>query len=322
MAEIVNPPGKDFYPDKVKAYGPGLQSTGLAVGKPTEFTVRDNGNGTYACSYTPRKPIKHTVMVSWGGVNIPESPFRMNIGAGCHPNKVKVSGPGVAKTGLKAYEPTYFTVDCAEAGQGDISIGIKCAPGVVGPAEADIDFDIIRNDNDTFTVKYTPPGAGSYTIMVLFANQAIPMTPIRIKVDPSHDASKVKAEGPGLSRSGNHPQAQPPHPPQANNHHAHFRHTQPKRLQAIPMTPIRIKVDPSHDASKVKAEGPGLSRSGVELCKPTHFTVNTKGAGKAKLDCQFMAVTYGGDNVPKSPFNVGVAPTLDLNKINVTGLGN
>lgn len=28
------------------------------------------------------------------------------------------------------------------------------------------------------------------------------------------------------------------------------------------MTPIRIKVDPAHDASKVKAEGPGLSRSG------------------------------------------------------------
>lgn len=38
--------------------------------------------------------------------------------------------------------------------------------------------------------------------MVLLMFQAIPMTPIRIKVDPSHDASKVKAEGPGLSRSG------------------------------------------------------------------------------------------------------------------------
>lgn len=45
---------------------------------------------------------------------------------------------------------------------------------MVGPAEADIDFDIIRNDNDTFTVKYTPPGAGSYTIMVLFADQVSP----------------------------------------------------------------------------------------------------------------------------------------------------
>lgn len=61
--------------------------------------------------------------------------------------------------------------DACLLGSGDISIGIKCAPGVVGPAEADIDFDIIRNDNDTFTVKYTPPGAGSYTIMVLFADQ-------------------------------------------------------------------------------------------------------------------------------------------------------
>lgn len=54
---------------------------------------------------------------------------------------------------------------------GDISIGIKCAPGVVGPAEADIDFDIIKNDNDTFTVKYTPPAPGRFTIMVLFADQ-------------------------------------------------------------------------------------------------------------------------------------------------------
>jgi len=47
-------------------------------GTPLDVQVRDNGNGTYACSYTPRKPIKHTVMVSWGGVNIPESPFRVS----------------------------------------------------------------------------------------------------------------------------------------------------------------------------------------------------------------------------------------------------
>lgn len=115
-------------------------------GTPVDVQVKDNGNGTYSCSYTPRKPVKHTAMISWGGVNISDSPFRvctqtylcsfnqeylikktlaamyfllqMNIGAGCHPNKVKVSGPGVAKTGLKAFEPTYFTVDCSEAGQG------------------------------------------------------------------------------------------------------------------------------------------------------------------------------------------------------------
>lgn len=42
----------------------------------------------------------------------------------------------------------------------------------------------------------------SNTVLLECIFQAIPMTPIRIKVDPSHDASKVKAEGPGLSRSG------------------------------------------------------------------------------------------------------------------------
>uniref|UniRef100_A0A8C8SLV3 Filamin C n=1 Tax=Pelusios castaneus TaxID=367368 RepID=A0A8C8SLV3_9SAUR len=317
----IKPATNEYFPEKVKAFGPGLEPTGCIVDKPAEFTIdargagkaelkiyaqdaeglpidikiKDNGDNTFRCVYVPTKPIKHTIIISWGGVNIPKSPFRVAVGEGSHPEKVKVYGPGVEKTGLKANEPTYFTVDCSEAGQGDVSIGIKCAPGVVGPAEADIDFDIIKNDNDTFTVKYMPPAAGRYTIMVLFANQE------------------------------------------------------------IPTSPFRIKVDPSHDASKVKAEGPGLSRTGVEVGKPTHFTVHTKGAGKAKLDVQFagaakgpavrdfeiidnhdysytvkytavqqgnlaVTVTYGGDPIPKSPFPVSVAPPLDLSKVKVQGL--
>ncbi|XP_075713670.1 filamin-C isoform X2 [Rhinoderma darwinii] len=317
------PASNKAFPEKVKAFGPGLEPTGVIVEHPAEFTIdaraagtaelkiyaqdaegtpidikiKDNGDNTYVCVYVPIKPIKHTIIISWAGVNIPNSPYRVSVGEGSHPSKVKVYGPGVEKTGLKANEPTYFTVDCSEAGQGDVSIGIKCAPGVVGPAEADIDFDIIKNDNDTFTVKYTPPGAGRYTIMVLFADQE------------------------------------------------------------IPISPFRVKVDPSHDANKVKAEGPGLNRIGVEVGKPTHFTVYTKGAGKAKLDVQFtgtmktevvqdfeiidnhdysytvkytavqqgnisILVTYGADPIPKSPFVVNVAPPLDLGKVKVQGLNN
>lgn len=60
---------------------------------------------------------------------------------------------------------------CGDVRTGDVSIGIKCAAGVVGVAEVDIDFDIIKNDNDTFTVKYTPPAPGRYTVMVLFADK-------------------------------------------------------------------------------------------------------------------------------------------------------
>lgn len=52
-------------------------------------------------------------------------------------------------------------------------------------------------------------------------------------------------------------------------------------------------MEPSHDSSKVKAEGPGVARSGVECGKPTHFTVHTKGAGKAPVDVQFTGTGKG-----------------------------
>ncbi|KAH0630144.1 hypothetical protein JD844_012814, partial [Phrynosoma platyrhinos] len=309
---FIQPASPDFNSDKVKAYGPGLEKTGCIVNNPAEFTIdtKEGGNaplkiyaqdgdgnpidiqmkskpdGIYACSYVPTKPIKHTIAVTWGGANVPNSPYR-----------VKVIGPGVERTGLKANEPTHFTVDCTEAGEGDVSVGIKCDANVISEEEQDIEFGIIHNVNDTFTVKYTPPAAGRYTVKVLFAGEE------------------------------------------------------------IPTSPFRVKVEPSHDASKVKAEGPGLSKSGVENGKPTHFTVFTKGAGKAPLDVQFngpmagdavkdldiidnydyshtvrytpvqqgsmdILVNYGGDPIPRSPFTVGVAAPLDLSKIKLNGLEN
>ncbi|RXN35842.1 filamin-B isoform X1 [Labeo rohita] len=95
----------------------------------------------------------------------------VNVGKGSHPHKVKVFGPGVERSGLKAHEPTHFTVDCTEAGEGDVSVGIKCDANVISDKEEDVDFDIIPNANDTITVKYIPPGAGRLTIKVLFTDQ-------------------------------------------------------------------------------------------------------------------------------------------------------
>ncbi|KAM7421946.1 hypothetical protein PAMA_010159 [Pampus argenteus] len=315
MAWIV-PDNHDSNADKVQAFGPGLEKTGCLVGQPAEFTVnakdagkgplkimaqdveglpvevkvRSKGDGLYSCSYTPTSPLKHTVAITWGGVGIANSPFRVNVGKGSHPNMVKVFGPGVERTGLKANEPTHFTVDCSGAGDGDVSVGIKCDANMVSDREADVDFDIIPNANDTFTVKYVPPAAGRLTVKVLFTDKE------------------------------------------------------------VPQSPFNVKVEPSHDASKVKAEGPGLARNGVESYKPTHFTVLTKGAGKAPLDVSFsssvkdfdiidnynysqtvkytpvqqgemtIVVKFGGDPIAKSPFTVGVAAPLDLDKISVDNL--
>lgn len=97
-------PRGNFDPTLVKAYGPGVdKDTPLIINKPVEFTVdcreageaplrvvvtdsdyqkldvavKNNGNGTYTCRYTPIYPNRHTVFITYGGVAIPKSPIRV-----------------------------------------------------------------------------------------------------------------------------------------------------------------------------------------------------------------------------------------------------
>uniref|UniRef100_H2ZJ19 Uncharacterized protein n=1 Tax=Ciona savignyi TaxID=51511 RepID=H2ZJ19_CIOSA len=225
MAQIA-PADSKTHP-KVKAYGPGLESGTPVNGRPTNFTVdakragapapvevvavaadgenlpvkvTDNGDGTYDCDYTPKNPIKHTIIPSYAGVAVKDSPFRVNVNEDSYPDKVKVYGPGV-EPGLKAEEPTYFTVDCAKAGNGDVSIGIKCAAGVVGPTERDVEFEIIKNDatdtftDSTYTVSYTPNGEGPMDVDVTYGGDRVPGSPFPVDVAPPLDVNAIKVKG-------------------------------------------------------------------------------------------------------------------------------
>lgn len=46
--------------------------------QPVDVQVRNNGNGTYTCRYTPRNPVRHCILIDYGGVAIPNSPFRVS----------------------------------------------------------------------------------------------------------------------------------------------------------------------------------------------------------------------------------------------------
>jgi len=300
------------------AYGPGLETGVPVVGQPAEFTVDargagmdaplkiyakdsegndipvqivDNNDGTYTCIYIPEKSAKHTIIVSIGGINIPKSPWRVLVQEDSRPENVRVYGPGVEPNGLKADEPTYFTVDCTDAGLGDVSIGIKSAPGVTGATDEDMDFDIIKNDNDTFTVRWHPPSAGVYTIQVLFADQEIPGAPIDVSVSPNHDASKVVADGPGLL---------------------------PKGVEAEKPTNFTIyargagKGNP--EVAIVNAQGQPIAEAVVTPNGDGSFTVQycPTADGPAQVH-----VSYGGDTVPNSPFNINVAPALNISMVQV-----
>lgn len=52
-------------------------STQDAEGCTFNIKITDRGDSTFVCAYTPVKPIKHTIIITWGEVNVPNSPFRV-----------------------------------------------------------------------------------------------------------------------------------------------------------------------------------------------------------------------------------------------------
>ncbi|CAG5133090.1 unnamed protein product, partial [Candidula unifasciata] len=311
MADIIAP--QAYNPGKVVAKGPGLEKTGLAPNKWAEFTVdtrpagkaplhiscmdvdykpldvqvQDNGNGTYSCRYFPTRNVKHTVTITYGGVIIPKAPFR-------------------------TFTPTYFVVDCKEAGPGDVAVGLTDERGV------DVPVKTIDNQDGTFTVQYEPKTPGVYTVLVYFANKEVPQSPIKVKVEPSIDVSKVRVVGleprvfldcpneftvDARSVSPNaqgkvkaivtSPSGQRTDTLVKNNGDGTYIvlytpfEQGPQKIDVtyedlpIPKSPFNVPAIPGSDASKVKAYGPGLE--GGLTDQPAVFTVDMKGAGKGGL---------------------------------------
>lgn len=52
------------------------------------------------------------------------------------------------------------------------------------------------------------------------------------------------------------------------------------------ISPYKVKVLPTHDASKVRASGPGLNTTGVPASLPVEFTIDAKDAGEGLLAVQ------------------------------------
>lgn len=61
-----------FFPPLLLA-SPAQDAEGCTI----DIKITDKGDGTFHCVYTPVKPIKHTIIITWGEVNVPNSPFRV-----------------------------------------------------------------------------------------------------------------------------------------------------------------------------------------------------------------------------------------------------
>ncbi len=293
------------------AYGPGLESTELRAGSPTEFWVETTNAGDgklgvvvkgpkgsiaskelkidqetkekYHVEYLSQEVGPHTIEVTYAGLHIPDSPFKVRI-ASDRPNakKCKADGPGIQETGVEISKETWFDVRTKGAGRGDLSVHIKGPHGTEEMKQENIERGL-----DHFS--YTPTQSGEYVITIKYGGDNIPGSRYRVRVEPPTDPSKCVAFGPGLSPQG-----------VRVNHPAKFT--------------VRTK-DAGHGDVNVKITGPnGEVPYQVETLPYTYnYTYQVTEPGDYVIDIQFA-----GEHIPNSPFPVAIA---DANKVKITGPG-
>lgn len=96
-----------------------------------EVKVRSKGDGLYSCSYLPASPMKHTLAITWGGVGIPNSPFRVSSQS---QHLVTAGAPGGAPAGAtQDFQSEFlFKAERIEIVQSDSTNSVQAATKDVG----------------------------------------------------------------------------------------------------------------------------------------------------------------------------------------------
>jgi len=198
---------------RVKIYGPGLEP-GLKTGKPATFTIdcteagdggldvsiegpgksevkcdlKDNGDGTFTCTYKPVKPGQYTINVKFDGVILPKCPVKVSVGSTADPSKIKAWGPGLER-GVEG-RPAEFYVNLNKAPIDNLTVGVE------GPGKAEVE---IKDKGDgTVICIYHPTKPGKYTIHIKYEDADIKDSPYQAIISKRGDLTKVYADGPGL----------------------------------------------------------------------------------------------------------------------------
>ncbi|CAH8606848.1 unnamed protein product [Schistosoma rodhaini] len=216
-------------PSKVRAYGPGLDSNENRIGVPAKFYVEtanagrgqlevlvincrgvretcevifDNEtNQTYSCVYEPRLEGEYRIVIKYGGHEIPNSPFRVNVkGILVDPSKVTVSGPGLQNSELNCVgRRTHFNVHTHNAGNGTVDCQIVDPHGRTDTVKPRI---TCPGGDACFVVEYTPKEVGVHKVFVQFAEKQIPNSPFQVEIAPKVHPELAYATGRGIQARG------------------------------------------------------------------------------------------------------------------------
>lgn len=131
-------------------------------------------SGNIGISFTPREVGEHIVNVKRMGIQIKNSPFKINVSDKEVGNskKVKVHGDGISSG--KTHVENNFVIDTRNAGYGGLSLSIE------GPSKAEI--KCLDQVDGTLSISYVPTEPGEYLLNVKFADHHIDGSPFTVKV--------------------------------------------------------------------------------------------------------------------------------------------
>ncbi|CDS40988.2 filamin [Echinococcus multilocularis] len=260
-------------------------------GRRSASSVVNRHDGTYLVTYSAAMEGPHTIEVTYGGVQIPGSPFVVDVSAGFDASRVRAYGPGLEPSGphLMPNLKTEFTVDMSGAGKGGLGLSIE------GPADAAI--NCIDNKDGTCTVEYTPTMAGTHDIHLKFGGIEIPMSPFHVRIQGNADVSKVRCYGHGL---------------EPNKVRASVPATFVADTSLAGNAPIEATFTPAPGVAPVAAAvNPVAGQPGLYEC--TYVP-------QARGPCQ-VEVTCEGKPIIGSPFTILVRPTTEPEKVRLAGAG-
>ncbi|XP_035726883.1 filamin-A-like isoform X5 [Vespa mandarinia] len=293
-------------PNRVRAYGPGIESVGPVVGVPANFTVETFSAGkgnvevsvedpkgntipadvrfnkdrnlTYSVSYTPRIEGPHKVKILFAGREIPKSPYTVSVeGHAGDPSKVTASGPGLQRDGVVVNRPTYFDIFTKDAGRGVPEVIILDQQG----SKTTVPVKLRQIFPDVTRCEYVSPVTGLHSVNIFFAGKLIPGSPVGVNVAPVSDAKKCRAYGRGLLPTG-----------VRVNDTADF---------------VIVTKDAGEGVPEIKVIGPGGINQTVQMTKADANTYNCSYV-PTKEGRYVVMITFGGKEIPKSPFEVNVGP--------------
>lgn len=252
-----------------------------------EGEVQEQENQQFDVKLVPKEIGKATVHLKWAGVDIPRSPFNVNV---CDASKASISG---LESEGRVGEPVTFKVIAKE---GDCGSGLlKVVPR--GPS-ANYNPDVKTNKDGTHYVSFIPWEVGPHKIDVEFGGGKVPKSPVSMSIVAAPDAKTCSAAGKGLKKAIAGAETQ-------------FQILSPESGLLDKTDPVGLEVAVLSSSPKQEA-APSTVKDNQDGSYTVLYTAPTPGDYE-------IAVRFYGKHIPGSPFRLDVVPSAEASQCRAYG---